>query len=391
MRLVCFSDCDTFVTSSEKMAALFLSSDEMQGIHALSDTIDEKLIEFLSSRDSKNLAIISKQINVNFTKSALLEARRNIYDYAVEKEKGNRALATNEKDATSIDSDERLGIHMHDMSKWQLTNHGTKPRITVDIMRLSLFIDDPREEFPTQVLATMVAKAKAKPNTSKSSTISSCLTDVEQSIVRNAEGDVVDPVSIQKEFERFVIREVCGSDTQNLPPDNIPVSVTKLTETGTSTRDLVSTRTFAATQTDESSFGNNANNDLGSDLRVLAETYNKADNRELSPTPAPVNTSPTHDNADVSAPHTSAAIDTSVVRTESDNPLEVCVNPESSTPTVRTDNVNKANSTASVHSDTSLLEYIDSEYESIKNMNKGKLPIRERLSRESNMRTGYPT
>ena len=86
--------------------------------------------------------------------------RRKIFDFVVVKENSRRAIATTR---TADETVEQPSILIQDTSKWQLTNRGTNQKITDDIMQMSLFIEDPGEGFPVQVLVTTVAKAKAKP------------------------------------------------------------------------------------------------------------------------------------------------------------------------------------------------------------------------------------
>ena len=378
------------------MAALFLSSDEMQGIYGLSDLLDEKLIEILGSRDGKNHANISKRIIASFTKSALLETRRKIFEYAIEKEKSNRALATDAKDAFSDDSDDRSGFHMQDMSKWQLTNRGTKPRITEDIMSLALFIDDPGEDFPLQVLAQPTTKPKAKADLCKRKGSPTCTVSAGLATPIISEKGPVDPIAVQKEFERFIIREVCGSDVQDPRPDLRAVSVTQLNETSTSTCDLVSSRSLS-TQTNESSFNDTDDNDLSTPVKVIyatvrpdttdvslksgLETLPSGDpvksasntSSEIRESPQPVCLDGAHDLAPTDLPtNTPELVPKNSGESVLHEPAEVNKSVTKEASTVRLDNISNVNSTVSSHSDTSLMEYIDSEYDSIKNMYKGK-------------------
>ena len=325
------------------MASLFLSSEEMQGIHGLSGRIDEKLIEIISSRDNKNPANLSKQIIANFTKSTLLESRRKIYEFAIEKEKGNRSLATDANDAIVNDPDDRARIDMQDMSKWQLTNRGTKPKITDGIIQLSLFIDVPGESFPIRVLATNASKPKPKSDSNTGN-------GVVEIPDNNSDKGKVNPEAAQKEFERSVIREVCGGDTSGTTPNCTPVTVTKLIESSASTREHSSTRSFA-TQTDESSFDCSVcNARLAIGRESTSNTPDYVPRTENCTIPVP---SPTRSDT---------------VRTP-DRPSKASSNREVS---LIESSESKTNSTISSHSDTSLLEYIDSEYESLKNMNKAK-------------------
>ena len=243
------SDTDTN-TSSDKMASLFLSSEEMQGIYGLSGVISEKLIEILCRRDNEDHANLTKLINSSFTKSALVEARRKIFDFAVAREKEKRALATARGDALIDETAQCSDVHMLSIEQWDLDNRGNKPKIANDIAALSLYIEDPGESFPTAILAKPTPKTKstkkrrtAERNISSSSS-EDCTID-DPATVSNKPDKQQDPVEIQKTFERFVIKEVCGAEIDpSSANDDIAVSITALKNASTSTHESVSQRSI---------------------------------------------------------------------------------------------------------------------------------------------------
>ena len=223
----------------------------MQGIYGLSGVISEKLIEILCRRDSDNHADLTKLIISSFTKSSLLEARRKIFDFAIAKEKEKRALATARGDATTDDTDQCSGIHMRNLEQWDLDNRGNKPKVANDIAALSLYIEDPGETFPVHILAksTSTAKGKTKSLSPVRNTSSSSSDDA--SPVKSTEvlplaksatsnelpGKQQNPVELQKTFESFVIKEVCGVESNTPDPNDRPVSITALIDSSTSTRE----------------------------------------------------------------------------------------------------------------------------------------------------------
>ena len=232
-------------------------------------------------------------------------------------------------------------------------------------MKLSLFIEDPREGFPAQVLVTAVAKAKAKPDLKRiSPTPAGDPTDVDGSdtsepIVLRNEHDTRDKdanhhEADQREFERFVIKEVCGVTDQTTVQNESPVSITKPIDSGTTTKDRVSNRSFG-TQTDESSFSENVSTRTFTCRRACCSdsSTNTGDDK---------NNPNTQDKDQLGA----------ATRTDHPSPVKggkvsTC-DREGNSPTrtrcsLRSD---------SVHSEKSILEYIDSEYESLKSMNRGK-------------------
>ena len=146
------------------MAALFLTSEAMQGISSLSGIIEDKMFEIISLLDSRSHADLVKQITSNFTKSALLENRRKIFDVAVVKARERVPLATANAKADKGVPVERPSFATKDPTDWRLANRGTKPKIAVDIISMAMYVDDAAAAFPFNVLYKCTPKEKAVPN-----------------------------------------------------------------------------------------------------------------------------------------------------------------------------------------------------------------------------------
>ena len=98
------------VTSAAKMAALFLSSEEMKSISNITGLVDDKFVDILSLYDCGNNEELEKKIVSSFTKAALQQSCGKIFDVAVAKEKEKRALTTTQEDATTFGTDDRTSI-----------------------------------------------------------------------------------------------------------------------------------------------------------------------------------------------------------------------------------------------------------------------------------------
>ena len=134
-----------------------------------------------------------------------------------------------------------------------MANRGTKPKAVDDIVQLALFVDDVGVGFPYSTLnkRSVNSKEKAninchsKPGGAVTSSVNA-LSNGEKEQPSNGKGQK--PSDVQKQFERFIIRESYQS-TPSIPGDvSTPVNVVQPKESGTSTGDLPEHRTIA-TQT----------------------------------------------------------------------------------------------------------------------------------------------
>ena len=226
------------------MAARFLSSEIASGISSLSGLIDDKLFEILSLFDSANHTDLAKQINSNFTKAALLENRRKIFDVAVVKERERRALATEQQHRPSTDEAHEQAYSVPtEIAEWQLANRGTKPKTVDDIIQLALFVDDVEVGFPECTLAKCSLASKAKVNNSRQPRIDSalCATVREKEKVgsdkseNQTQANRVIASDVQKSFERFIIRESYQTSDTDTCDVSTPVDIVKLKDSSTST------------------------------------------------------------------------------------------------------------------------------------------------------------
>ena len=240
------------------MAAFFLSAKEMRGISSLSGVINEKLVEILCSQDSTNHAEIAKQITSGFTKAALIEARRKIFDVAISKEKEVFSLATGWNDAASVATEEQAVDETGSVQERRLVNRSTKPKLAEDIMQIALFIDNPELDFPrctmkcatTKNKPTSDKEARSEPSTPTSSGNPSSKDDTggNRRSPRSVHGNTSAPnASLQAQFERFVIRESNIDKAQN--STDISAAISEVRDYSSSTVELIVFRSFA-TQTD---------------------------------------------------------------------------------------------------------------------------------------------
>ena len=233
-------------------------------------------------------------------------------------------------------------------------------------------------------------------------------------------GKQQDPIELQKTFERFVIKEVGGVETHPDSPNETPLSITALTDSSTSTREFITQRSIAI-QTVDCDYSKplwcHRQCCIDKDIRVNPE-------RQLNVPPGPDPNPPISTND----PRSSGLDSQKAVSEEFIPPNLIPVSDPGGTATDEPDNVNlvrqptdrvlNASSNAvaipdpkgntveppspivagnhagsptagphtaqhsesskeetapvldmSSHSDTSLLDYIDSEYESVKQRN----------------------
>ena len=234
--------------SKDMMDVHFLSSARSEGFSSLKGELDEKLVSILVRLKRKTYGEIAKEVSANFTKAALLDARKKIFNHVVAKEEKRLTLATEGRDANSIDVDDRAALPGHAPSLLRLVNRRSKPLIVDDILLLSLYIEDPRESFPEQVLK----KITAKPCTAEPSNAIDSTDDV--SVSSDHDEELTEKENETPAAAKEVGR-VAGEKSESNNPskdevraDDPPIESTKLCSTHTSTSDLIRTRTIA-TQT----------------------------------------------------------------------------------------------------------------------------------------------
>ena len=243
------------------MAALFLTAKEMHSISSLSGVINEKLVEFLCSQDSGNHAEIAKQITAGFTKAALIEARRKIFEVAICKEKEKSSLATEWYDESTFETDERTSIDPMCLKELRLVNRSTKPKLAEDIMQIASYIDDPEIDFPMCTVRSVATKEKAvsdkgkirenptSPHAHNSDPVEnpgSATGDRNSSAAKSSESSA--PIAnLNDRFERFVIRETSSSII--VGTEEVSATVSELRDYSEATTGIISFRSFA-TQTD---------------------------------------------------------------------------------------------------------------------------------------------
>ena len=239
------SDVDD-VTSSAKMAALFMSSSKQVGNASFSCVRDEKMEKLLASTKDKNREDLKKEIIAGFTKSTLLEFRRKLFEVAVKKAESkmeDNNIPWDEIPETQAEYDQKP-------SSWGLRNRKTRPSIAEDSIELAVFIEDPQRDFPMQIVRALSGKEKTEHATSNDdaeqassdSNSSSSVFDENLEFIDTQESlrpDVTESnhTTANPSVERFVIRE-CEADPNASNSEAIPVIVTPLCDSGTSTDDL---------------------------------------------------------------------------------------------------------------------------------------------------------
>ena len=243
--------------SANKMAACFASSDEVDGILQISSVFYGKIKKSLIEVDSENYQETSKSICAGFTKAALLDFRRKLFAiaYKFESEKpGGGAILS---DANGIDKDDRARQDTSPVRGPGLVNRKSKPPVADDCVALAMYVKDPKGAFPDEVLKSVESGKKNSSEQPESPPQSpKPIANAKQANSDIDPGDKskekADHSSVQKRFERFVISEQYTDGSDNTG-ESIPVSVSALRETGTSTSDLIRL-VNSATQTVESSF-----------------------------------------------------------------------------------------------------------------------------------------
>ena len=245
------------------MDACYLSSVKKKGFDCLKGVLDGKLESILDTLERSNYDEATKEVMANFTKSALLDSRKKIFDIVVAKKIEEASITTTGVDVNKPDPKDEEGLLCQDPGEWQMVNRRSKPRIVSDMCLLVLHTKYPREPFPLQVLKKPPEKQKidlAEPvNNATAVAEDWTRDDPEEEIEDSVNDSATDNVehsgpAVSKRIERFVIREV---NAVNIPGDSgesVPIEVTALKDSGTSTKDLITTRTIS-TQTCEADTG----------------------------------------------------------------------------------------------------------------------------------------
>ena len=240
------------------MDVRFLSSERSEGFTSLKGELDEKLGSIVGRLDRGNFGEIAKEVLANFTKAALLTARKKIFSHIVAKEEEKQALATTRKDATKNDSDDQAALLDQPASTWRLVNRRSKPLIADDVLLLVKYVKYPREPFPIQVLkkpSSRLTKGDANEDTGdlddaieEDDWSQEVPEDRDVNTVAASESSSLKKRSGERSIERFIIREPKPVEPTPEPCPPPSVEITKLCDTHTSTQDLIQTRTIA-TQT----------------------------------------------------------------------------------------------------------------------------------------------
>ena len=240
------------------MADLFLSSESQNRKSCFANVRDDKMEKLLYDLKDDSRENSRKEIVAGFTKAHLLEFRRKLFDVAVKKVESR----SNDK---NIPWDE-LSDTEQKPSSWELRNRKTKPSVADDTIDLALFIKGSHGSFPMQMIRPSTAKEKSGhvPDC-KDAEFESCNSSSDQSVFdetqdapnsqdkRNCNSSEAGSNPTSERVERFVIRE-----TERIPCDagnqcDFPVEIIPLSESATSTDDLVHL-TSASTQTETSMF-----------------------------------------------------------------------------------------------------------------------------------------
>ena len=126
-----------------------------------------------------------------------------------------------------------------------MANRGTKSKIAGEILLLSLFVDNSDNDFPVDTLEKR--STKVKPNKKQGET-SSDLANAEASTTPEVSDNKRDrtekdsPNDLQRRLEKFVIGE--EDPVTSYGGTTIPVTVSKLQNTRTSTSDLFTKRSI---------------------------------------------------------------------------------------------------------------------------------------------------
>ena len=239
------------LTSSLKMAAPFISPVERDGLSSFSGELGEKIENLLGSLEDDNREQVKKDIIANYTKATLLEFRRKLFSIAVQKEINRR-----EEDATDNVSDERAQQGEQKPTAWGMLSRKTKPGIADDNIDLSQFISNPSGGFPMQIVRRG-GKNKSKPQSESSEDESSG--DDSNRDLAALDSEETDETTSNSSTPKAQAKKSTGrsvspeSGATKESAADIPVTISRLSDSGTSTDDLYYL-VAAETQTEKGMF-----------------------------------------------------------------------------------------------------------------------------------------
>ena len=231
------------------MAASFLDPDERGGISNITSILEGKVAKLLMQVNSDNRKEINKIICAGYTKAAILDFRRKLFSMGQKFEAEKNVGGATEKDAATFDADDSTRSVTSQNTERGLVNRKVKPAIADDCIDLAVYVKNPKGPFPQHVQSSQDSEKKSpcKQKLPSDKSLSNGISSLGEG--RSECDKEVDPVGVQKRFERFVIEESYSAE-KDTKGREIPVSVTKLCESGTSTKGLVKLVTIG-TQTEE--------------------------------------------------------------------------------------------------------------------------------------------
>ena len=102
------------------MDACYLSSVKKKGFDCLKGVLDGKLESILDTLERSNYDEATKEVMANFTKSALLDSRKKIFDIVVAKKIEEASITTTGVDVNKPDPKDEEGLLCQDPSEWQM-------------------------------------------------------------------------------------------------------------------------------------------------------------------------------------------------------------------------------------------------------------------------------
>ena len=245
--------------SATKMAAQFLSCEERDGITRIKGILDKKLEDIILGYREENHSDFCKEVTASFTKNALLETRRKLFDVAIAVEDERKTKGPVARDAVRKVSDERPEGEAQCLATRGLVNRRVKPAVSNDIADLVAYVGGTTKKFPMQMVKSLAERKKV------GTSIEGEIDDKDASLIEqvdisdlsleSASEICVTPTvqsgrsAIQQRVERFVIEETNPQTDKDTVDCQIPVTIVALKELSTSTEDLIRVRSIAI-QTD---------------------------------------------------------------------------------------------------------------------------------------------
>ena len=142
------------------MDAYFLSSGESDGFSCLKGELDKNIESTLRPLVKRNRGRIGKLILAGYTKATLLAARKKLFNIAVRKEEERRSIVKDFGDANANVSLGRAAALNDPPETWRLVDRRSKPKTVEDIVNMVLHMKGQRETFPSSVLKKPAEKRK---------------------------------------------------------------------------------------------------------------------------------------------------------------------------------------------------------------------------------------